>query len=148
VGGSYYRDKVSLTSPGALPEGPASREWIAAGHLVWTGETPEFLAEFANVHHTSIFTGHEFDSQGGYAQIAYRLPFWERRWKPYYRYDYVQTPPGEPFFIIDNVRGSTLGMRYDISDFAAFKAEYRNNRGVPPSINRVNSVVLQTAFTF
>jgi hypothetical protein len=150
VGGSYYSDEISLnTTGGVLPEGPNSSEWIAAGHLVWTGETPEFLAEFANVHHRSTLTRHSFDSQGGYAQIAYRLPFWEKKWKPYYRYDYVQVPAGEPFFFtVDNVRGSTLGMRYDISDFAAFKAEYRNGRAASNSPVRANGVVLQTAFTF
>jgi hypothetical protein len=150
VGGSFYNDEISLTTTGVpLPEGAASKEWIAAGHLVWTGETPEFLAEFANVHHRSILTGHGFDSQGGYAQVAFRLPYWQKRWKPYYRYDYVQVPRGEPFFLsVDNVRGSTLGMRYDISDFAAFKAEYRNGRSASNSPVRANSVVVQTAFTF
>jgi hypothetical protein len=150
VGGSFYNDEISLTTTGvALPEGATSKEWIAAGHLVWTSETPEFLAEFANVHHRSILTGHGFDSQGGYAQIAFRLPYWQKRWKPYYRYDYVQVPRGEPFFLsVDNVRGSTLGMRYDISDFAAFKAEYRNGRSASNSPVRANSVVVQTAFTF
>jgi hypothetical protein len=150
VGGSYYHDEISLTTNGVvLPEGASSKEWIAAGHLVWTGETPEFLAEFANVRHRSNLTGHSFDSQGGYAQIAYRLPFWQKRWKPYYRYDYIQVPSGEPFFFtVENVRGSTLGMRYDISDFAAFKAEYRNGRAALGSRDRVNGLVLQTAFTF
>jgi len=148
VGGSYYQDKLSAIAP-LGPDGAHFGEWIAAGHVVWTGESPEFLAEFANVHHRSDLTGSTFDSQGGYAQIAYRLPIWEKRWKPYFRYDYIQVPSNDPTFFLNvtNVRGFTLGTRYDISDFAAFKAEYRNGRATLGT-DRLNSVVVQTAFTF
>lgn len=150
VGGSFYRDKLSaIATPGPLPEGLNFSEWIAAGHLVWTGESPEFLAEFAHVRHRSDLTGGTFDSQGGYAQIAYRIPIWEKRWKPYFRYDYIQVPGNEPAFSlnVNNVRGFTLGTRYDISDFTALKAEYRNGRATLGT-DRANSVVMQTAFTF
>jgi hypothetical protein len=148
IGGSVYRDEISLPTGTVLPDGQTFREWIASGHLIWTGETPEFYAEFANVHHRSNLTGRSFDNQGGYVQIAYRLPFGAKKWKPYYRYDYLQVPAGEPVlpdFV--NVRKSTLGIRYDISDFAAFKAEYRNGRGNPLP-QRSNALALQTAFTF
>jgi hypothetical protein len=147
VGGSFYSDLLSSST--ATPLGQRFNEWIAAGHLIWTSEAPEFLAEFANVHHRSDLTGQEFDSQGGYVQIAYRLPIWERHWKPYFRYDYIQVPAGDPTFtpIVPDVRGFTLGTRYDISDFAAFKAEYRNNRGAP-GVGRLNTAVVQTSFTF
>jgi hypothetical protein len=143
-----YNDEISLSGASAIPQGSGFREWIASGHLVWTGETPEFLAEFANVHHRSIFTGRTYDNQGGYVQFAYRLPFNQKKWKPYFRYDYLQVPSGEPTFPdFVNVRKSTLGMRYDITDFAAFKAEYRNGRGNPLP-QRSNALAIQTAFTF
>jgi hypothetical protein len=151
VGASLYNDKIT-EGLSAIPrrEGNNFREWIVTGHVIWTGESPEFLAEFANVHHRSILTGHSFDSQGAYAQIAYRLPVWGKRWKPYFRYDYIDVSRSEPVFVnnVDDVRGSTAGMRYDISEFAAFKAEYRNSLGTPGSQNRVNGVAVQTAFTF
>jgi hypothetical protein len=143
-GGSIYQDEITLAAPGGN-----FQEWIASGHLAWTGESPEVLAEFANIHHRQHGTDKTWDSMGGYAQIAYRLPFGQRKWKPYYRYDYVQAAKGDPTFTtVENVRGNTLGMRFDISDYAAFKAEYRN--GHPPALglDRVNSVVMQTAFTF
>jgi hypothetical protein len=147
VGGSFYKDKATLTS-GVGIDGANFDEWIAAGHLVWTSEYPEFLAEFAQVRHRSDLTGRSFDSQGGYVQLAYRLPIWQKKWKPYFRYDYIQVPFDDPVFLsVQNVRGFTLGTRYDISDFAALKGEYRNGRGVT-STDRVNSLVLQTAFTF
>lgn len=148
IGGSVYHDEISLPTAPLLSDGQNFREWIASGHLIWTGETPEFYAEFANVHHRSELTGRTFDDQGGYVQVAYRLPFDAKKWKPYYRYDYLQVPANEPTlpdFV--NVRKSTFGMRYDISDFAAFKAEYRNGRGNPLP-QRSNALALQTAFTF
>ena len=146
IGGSVYHDEITVPNISTSPEN--FREWIASGHLIWTGETPEFYAEFANVHHRSELTGRTFDNQGGYVQIAYRLPFDAKKWKPYYRYDYLEVPANEPTlpdFV--NVRKSTFGMRYDISDFAAFKAEYRNGRGNPLP-QRSNVLALQTAFTF
>ena len=148
VGGSVYHDEISLPNATLLPNGQNFREWIASGHLVWTGETPEFFAEFANVHHRSELTGRTFDNRGGYAQIAYRLPFNAKKWKPYFRYDYLQVPADEPALPdFTNVRKSTFGIRYDISDFAAFKAEYRHGRGNPlPQTS--DAVALQTAFTF
>ena len=150
-GGSFYKDLVGANGGVVLPVdlmGQKFDEWIAAGHLIWTSETPEVLAEFANVHHRSNVTGQTFDSQGGYVQIAYRLPIWDRRFKPYFRYDYIQVAPGDLVFTnVDDVRGATLGTRYDISDFAAFKAEYRNGRGAP-GLGRVNTTVVQTSFTF
>src|SRR6266404_3182955 len=42
MGVSLYRDKITLA-------GADFREWITSAHVVWTKETPEFLAEFANV---------------------------------------------------------------------------------------------------
>ena len=45
VGGSVYRDKLT-PQPGL-----DFREWITAADVVWTKEKPEFLAEYANVHH-------------------------------------------------------------------------------------------------
>jgi hypothetical protein len=146
IGGSVYHDEITVPNMSTNPEN--FREWIASGHLIWTGETPEFYAEFANVHHRSELTGRTFDNQGGYVQVAYRLPFDAKKWKPYYRYDYLEVPANEPTlpdFV--NVRKSTFGMRYDISDFAAFKAEYRNGRGNPLP-QRSNALALQTAFTF
>jgi hypothetical protein len=99
VGGSYYRDKVTAEVT-ISPDGPNYGEWIAAGHLVWTGEAPEFLAEFAHARQRSDLTGRIFDSQAGYAQMAYRIPIWQKRWKPYFRYDYVQSPEGAPVFLL------------------------------------------------
>jgi hypothetical protein len=141
VGGSFYKDEITLAN------GRNIREWIASTHIVWTKETPEFLAEFANSHHQDLLTAQEFNTPAFYVQLAYRLPWLGRSLKPYYRFEYIQPPLGEPILAGTDLTGSTLGIRYDISSYAAFKSEYRNTRrlaGEP----RVNGVFFQTSFTF
>ena len=47
------------------------------------------------------------------------------RWKPYYRYEYIHTPLADAIFrgLNPNLSGSTVGVRLDISSYAAFKFE-------------------------
>jgi hypothetical protein len=147
LGGSAYRDKISL------PGGPDYREWISSAYLVWTKGAPEFLTEFDNVNHRNILTNQTANSDAFYSQFAYRLPWFEKSWKPYYRFEYTHMPLSEQVFTYQPQLESILGVRYDISNFAAFKLEYRflNSqpaRGSHPTEPAVNGVFLQTAFTF
>jgi hypothetical protein len=142
VGASVYRDKLTPQP------GQNFAEWITAADIVWTKEKPEFLAEYANVHHRDVLTSNTWDSQAFYVQVAYRLPWQQSKWKPYYRYEYIHKPEDDPTLVdVLDLSGSTLGVRYDITNYAAFKGEYRNSRhGVNEP--RVNGVFFQTAFTF
>ncbi|MFL6414769.1 MAG: hypothetical protein ACJ74Y_03765, partial [Bryobacteraceae bacterium] len=141
VGGSVYRDKVNPAV------GEPNREWIESAHVVWQKENPELIAEFSNVSHTVIGTGQQFNSQAWYVQSAYRLPGYARAWKPYYRFEYIHIPKGDRLFaVIPDLAGSTAGVRYDLSNFAAFKLEYRNVRR--PNVPRVNGIFSQLSFTF
>src|SRR5438552_6075414 len=141
-GGSVYHDKLSPL------QGPELRDWITSAHLVWTKEHPEFLAEFANVHHRDIQTSQTFNNQAFYIQVAYRLPWLENKWKPYYRFEYIHKPESEPVLSdVSDLVGSTFGVRYDITNYAAFKGEYRNTRHGRDE-PRVNGGFFQTAFTF
>jgi hypothetical protein len=147
VGGSVYRDLISLPLPDR-----SVREWIESAHLVYTKGRPEFLAEFANIHHDRVGLPGVFDSQAWYVQAGYRLPWFEQNWKPYYRFEYIHVPASDPVFSLTAARApsfnsSVLGVRYDISRFAAIKAEYRNSLQAPGE-PRVDGAVLQTAFTF
>jgi hypothetical protein len=143
VGGSVYRDK--LAAAGGRP----FDEWIATAHILWQKENPELLAEFANVNHSEVGgAGASFNSQAFYIQAAYRLPGYASLWKPYYRFEYIHIPRTEVVFQgVPNLVGSVVGLRYDISSFAAIKAEYRNQRRAPGQ-PRVNGGFLQTSFTF
>jgi len=140
-GGTIYRDKLS--------PGPGLRfnEWISSAYMAWTHETPEFLAEFSNVHHFDVNTSRKFNTQAFYVQLAYRLPFAEKKWKPYYRFDYINRPATETVLGITDFMSSTVGLRWDISDFTAFKGEYRNTKKGPGQPH-INGLFIQTSFTF
>lgn len=142
VGGSVYRDKINPLT------GPASREWIQSAHLVWHKETPEFIAEFANVIHRPVNDSLVASkSQAFYVQTAYRLPFDQKLWKPYYRFEYMHVPQSDQIFrAVPSFSASTMGMRYDISTFAAIKLEYRHysRRNLPV----INGAFSQVSFTF
>lgn len=128
IGGSVYRDELNPLG------GPVAREWIQSGHIAWQRETPEFIAEFANVTHTPIFGSVTSNSQAFYIQTAYRMPVRQKLWKPYYRFEYMHIPQSDAIFrSLPSFSGSTAGVRYDVSSFAAFKLEYRKyvRRGLP-----------------
>jgi hypothetical protein len=141
IGGSVYRDELSPTA--ALP----AREWIQSAHIVWQKETPELIAEFANVTHQPIGAAVTSHSQAFYVQTAYRLPWFQKLWKPYYRFEYMHIPVSDVIFrAVPSFSGSTAGVRYDITSFAAFKIEYRDymRRNLPS----IHGAFMQTSFTF
>jgi hypothetical protein len=153
VGGAAYGDLIT-PSP-ALTGVPQFRELITSAHIVWTKETPEFLAEFAHVRHRNILTQNDFNSSAAYVQVAYRLPGEASKWKPYFRYEWSNINPSDPLFTVSSqpaapvmdLTGSTVGIRYDITSLAAFKGEYRHTeRKFSQPI--VNGFFLQTSFTF
>jgi hypothetical protein len=153
VGGAAYGDLISTVPE--LTGNPQFRELITSAHIVWTKESPEFLAEFAHVRHRNAFTQAEFNSNAAYMQVGYRLPGEASKWKPYYRYEWSNINPSDPLFTVSSqpaaqvmdLTGSTVGVRYDITSLAAFKGEYRHTerRFTQPA---VNGFFLQTSFTF
>ena len=142
IGGSVYRDSLNPVN------GPAASEWIQSGHFVWAKETPEVIAEFANVQHRVAGTNFTSNSQAMYAQVAYRLPWLQRTLKPYYRFERIHVPRSDRVFqnAVPVFHSSTAGLRYDISSLAAFKLEYRyyRRRDVPSFYG----IFAQTSFTF
>ena len=144
VGGSAYRDKISTG-------GRDFGEWISSAHVVWNRETPEVIAEFANVRHENLTTASPVsNSQAYYFQTGYRLPVFDKRFKPYYRFEYIHIPRSDFLFqspVVPNLAGSVAGLRYDLTSFAALKFEYRNQRR-DPGQPRINSGFVQTSFTF
>src|SRR5262245_37786574 len=144
VGGSAYHDKVTAGTPVRN-----FREWITSAHVVWSRETPEIIAEFANVRHENLtVSSPRSNSQAYYIQAGYRWPIFPKKWKPYYRWEYIHIPQSDSLFQsqgIPNLAGSNVGVRYDLSSFAALKFEYRNQRRAPDQ-PRINSGFVQTSF--
>lgn len=145
AGLAVYRDLVTVAATG----GPAQehREWILAGHLALTKETPELLAEFAQVWHTDLRTGERRRSEAAYVQAAYRLPALGRKFKPYARWERIRVADADTVYATLDDRDSFLaGTRYDAAALAAIKAEYRRQRTADRPY--VYSVFLQVSFTF
>ena len=149
LGGSIYQDKITFLAP----TNQSYREWITSAYVAWTKGSPEFLLEFDNVRHRNIFTNQITNSDAFYVQFAYRLPRFERSFKPYYRLEYAHMPLSERVFAHFDQVESIFGLRYDISNFAAFKVEYRNTKSQPGALDihgepLINGLFFQTAFTF
>ena len=141
VGGSVYRDKITSVAG-------EFREWIHSAHLVWNRESIEFLSEVANVRHVAVGpVKTASNSIAYYLQTAYRLPGLEKSWKPYYRFEYIHIPRSDTLFrLVPSLNTSIIGLRYDLSAFAALKFEYRSIGR--PGQPRVNGAFAQTSFVF
>jgi hypothetical protein len=144
-GGSVYFDKISL------PDTRDFGERIVSGYAAYQKETPELIAEVASVRHqpsggTLVTWNHAY-----YIQAAYRLPQLNHVLKPYFRFEHVGVNPQDAVFqaqpVLNLDSGVTLGLRFDVSQFAALKGEYRNwSRGGGQPRNYGG--FFQTCFTF
>ncbi len=142
VGGSAYADTITLSS------GREFQERIVAAHAAWQKEDPEVLAELASVRHQEAGTNLVTWSHAYYVQVAYRLPGAARLWKPYYRFEHVGVNAADAAFTtVPRLDGSTLGVRVDLSLFAAVKGEFRTwTRGAGTPRNQGG--FFQLCFTF
>jgi hypothetical protein len=141
-GGAFYADRVSTTG---MPE---FNEQITSAHVVWERETPEVIAEVTRVRHEGVAGGPVTASHAFYVQAAYRLPDPAHLWKPYLRFEHIGIPSDDVLFAgIRVLDGTTVGVRYDVTTYAALKGEFRSRRraaGTPID----NGGFLQVCFTF
>jgi hypothetical protein len=135
TGISVYRDRLT---PLGLP---SFGQTIIAGHLVYQNARYELLNELVLVRH--VLRGRLFQTPGFYSQVARRFG----NAKPYFRYQYINVPSDDPiYFDVGRRNGPSVGLRYDLTDFAAFKAQYNYTQRRGRS--SVNDLILQLAFTF
>ena len=139
LGGSVYTDLIT-------DNGGRVDERILSAYAALTRESPEIIAEFANVRHRDELTNLEYDSRAFYVQVAHRFEA-QPRWKPYYRFEKVMTPEDEPVLGDLDATLSTAGIRYELSGYAALKAEYRHARRGTARV-RSNGAFVQAAWTF
>jgi hypothetical protein len=139
AGAAVYHDLITTTGS------PGFREIISSAYVALSRETPEIIAEFANVNHRDPAGGATFNSRAFYVQAAYRPPSLPQ-WKPYYRFERLFGVDGEPVFGNVDQTISTAGVRYELTDVAAIKLEYRNRR--ESSAPRSNGAFVQVAFVF
>ncbi len=139
LGGAAYHDVAAIEGTAGFPE------LITSAYAAITSETPEVIAEFANVRHHDRATGADFNSQAFYLQAAVRLVH-APSFKPYARFEKMLGEINEPVFGDVSSSTGTLGLRYELADAAALKGEYRHIRR--PDRTVVNGVYLQAALTF
>jgi hypothetical protein len=141
IGGSMYFDRVSV------PGQPQYDERILAAHALWLRATSEVIAEIAGVHHSQVGGGVSASDLAYYVQGAYRLPWLDRALTPYYRFEHIDIAANDPVFVgVPNLDGSTVGIRYDITTYAALKSEVRFRKRAPDLTQ--NGWFFQVAFTF
>ena len=141
LGGGYYRDRVSPASGAAADEG------ISSAYVTWQHESPEFIAEYADVRHTPVTGGKTTDNHGFYVQVGYRLPGAASQWKPYARTEKLVTSAADVIFapLAMGYTGTLGGIRYDFAPFAALKAELRREQF--QGHEWTNSFYLNASFT-
>jgi hypothetical protein len=138
TGAAIYHDKVNVY------DGEPVGELIASAYIALARETPELIAEFSHVRHHDEVSGVEYGNYAYYVQAASRLRWAD--WKPYTRIERLSGEAGDPLLGERRTTIGSLGVRYELSDLSALKAEYRHTRrlGDPG----VNGVYFQAAFTF
>ena len=156
VGASYYHDKISnlalYASSGAPvsqpPGSPGSSarygETIDNGYVVYVAHGIEFLNEGFLIRDAALhFSNTVFNTPAFYSQLSKQLG----HIRPFVRFQYVNASPNN--WIYDDVGlrfGPSVGARYDVNDYIAFKAQLDHTvRRDEPDLNGLH---LQLAFTF
>jgi hypothetical protein len=135
TGFSIYRDNLTPN------RSPKVGQTIMAAHLVYQNRLYEMLNEAVVVRHA--VNNRVFHTPGFYTQVSRRFG----NARPYFRYQFVNVPHDDPIFPdVGRRNGPSLGLRYDISDFAAFKAQY--DRTARRGLSTIDELILQLAFTF
>jgi hypothetical protein len=154
IGGSYYHDQISdlmVTASGmtaTLPPGspaPGARwnQTIANGHVVYVAKGIEFLNEGFLIRHALIGGPDTFNTPAFYTQFSKKFgPL-----RPFARYQYVNASTRNVIYNDIGLRaGQSFGVRYDLTDYMAFKAQLDHTvrRGLPD----LNGLHLQLTGTF
>jgi hypothetical protein len=122
----------------SLPDLPID-ELIAGAHVAFASYPLVLIAEgYAVIHRVD---SQQWSTYGGFALLGYAFG----RFTPYAEFESVSSSGGaDPFFIPDvaapdvpsfDTAGGILGLRIDLSDWTALKAEYRYTRSIDTSTN-------------
>jgi hypothetical protein len=143
VGGSFYHDRISPAADG-VSFGLHMGQSVASARVIYVTPKFEFLSEGFLIQHKVQETGQKFNAPAFYGLISRQI---KARWRPFFRYQYANASPASPLFSDISLRyGPSLGVRYDLNDYIAFKAQYDRTmrRGLPS----INGMLSQLAFRF
>jgi hypothetical protein len=135
TGFSVYRDR--LAPAGA----PTVGQTVGAGYVVYQNARYESLNEFVLMRLSS--NGRVYNTPAFYTQLSRQFG----SYRPFFRYQYVNVPSDNPLYAgVGRRNGPALGIRYDVSDYAAFKAQYEHTSRRRQTA--LDELILQFAFTF
>ncbi len=114
-------------------------EVIAGGHLYYTADPYEIIAEYQYIWHDDLRSTKSH--HGGYLQLAYSFD----KIKPYYRFDILDIESGDAYYaglnhVEDRIQ-HTVGIRYDWFPFTALKLEYRRSDSDSVDSNEISSQI-------
>ena len=139
MGGSLYHDRINPNG-GPFHIG----QTIGSVHLVYLTPRFEFLNEAFLIRHHLQETAQVFNIPAFYSLISEKIG---EKWRPYFRYQYVNSSSQSPVFPDINLRhGPSVGLRYDYNDYIAFKTQY--DRTFRRQLSTINDLLLQLAFRF
>jgi len=137
VGASLYRDRLY---PDAVTP---VRQTVSSAYAVYANSTWEFLNEAVLLRNASGFDHRTYNTPMMYTQVSRRFG----AYRPYARFQYVNASGGDPVNVYrGKYVGPSVGLRYDVSDYAAIKFQY--NRLNQTGVSTLNGLETQLAFTF
>lgn len=135
AGFSIYRDRLTPRLA------PSVRQTISAGYIIYQGPRYELLNEALFVRHTT--GGRAFTTPAFYTQLSRRFG----NARPFLRYQYANVPGNDPIYpSVGRRNGPSVGLRYDVSEYAAFKAQYDHTSR--RRLSSLDELILQLSFTF
>jgi hypothetical protein len=138
TGFSAYRD---LLTPQNLPK---VEETILASYVVYNRRNFQWLNEALLVREANEGTTRVYNIPGFYTQFSKRFS----SLTPYFRYQYINAPlSGSVFYTNVGLQyGPSVGVRYDMSDFVAWKLQYDHT--ALKSGQSFDTLALQASYTF
>jgi len=138
TGFSYYRD---LLTPMNMPK---VSQTIMDTYVVYNGRNFQWLNEVVLVREAPHGTSRVYNIPGFYTQLSRRFG----AFTPYFRYQYINAPLQGPVFYtnVGLQTGPSAGLRYDVSEFVAWKLQYDYN--ALKAGQSFQTLALQASFTF
>jgi hypothetical protein len=156
IGGSFYHDRFSPAIGASGGEGSGGEggeggdehfgQSIYSAHVVYVTPRFEFLNEGFLVRHKQEGTGEIFNTPSFYSQISRKFG---ERWRPYFRYQYINASTGSPVFPDIGLRhGPSGGLRVELNDYVALKTQFDYTFLRLPGFTDFGDVLVQLAFRF
>jgi hypothetical protein len=130
IAGIYDRIPGDPMMRSDFPSNTPIGEYIGAAHIAYVNVPLLFIGEGYLVTHTVL--GHQYSTYGGFVLAGYAFG----RYTPYVEVERIARKGIDPFFVqmdrgvpdsFDSLK-EIVGVRVDLTDWTALKAEYRHTR--------------------